>query len=88
LAYALKPDYFKTLTTYEGLDAKVTQRGPLRVITIAGFKEFMVSLGFVHIIAGYRLRPIMDGAKDGAPYRAVNMDARPILSLRFGAKDD
>lgn len=88
LAYAFKPDFFKQLTTYADLRPVVTYKGPLRVIEIAGFREYMLSLRWFHIIAGYRLRPVRDGIYDGAPYRAVNMDARPILSIRAGKADD
>ena len=88
LAYALKPPHFKDLTTYANCAIEVKQTGPVRKITVDGFTEYMVSLGFAHVIAGYRLRPVVDEAQRNVPCRAVNMDARPIFSLRFGAKDD
>lgn len=88
LAYAMKPQHFKDLTTYANCAVTVEQKGLLRTITVDGFSEYMVSLGLVHILAGYRLRPVADEAQRNAPCRAINMDARPILSVRFGAKDD
>lgn len=78
-------------------------RGPLlcRTITILGFKERTFTLvlwgaGVLTLIVGYRLRPIWDevwrNAISGSrmwdvPHRPVNMDARPIFSLRFGYDD-
>lgn len=88
LAYAMKPAHFKRMTTYAHVAVTVRQKGRLRVIDVDGYKEYCLSLGVAHIIAGYRLRPIVDGMGDGSTYRAVNMDARPILSIRFGNADD
>ena len=48
----------------------------------------------VHVIAGYRLRPIVDEHlrwkdQDGEfPTRPVNMDARPLITIRAGNEDD
>jgi hypothetical protein len=97
--YAMKPEFFKNLTSYDGLNMDIRWRTVLgfikvRTIWIEGFKEYTVSFGFFHVIYGYRLRPIFDEsfhnkwASDKIPFRPINMDARPILSFRFGAKDD
>lgn len=94
LSYALKPRHFKQLTTYTDCQASLTERGPLRTIAIDGYAEYTLRLGFFHVIAGYRLRPIYDWIMHNRiyraqiPYRPVNMDARPILSVRWGTKDD
>lgn len=90
LAFRLKPDFFRHLHTYRGL--AISQRrwkGPLRIIEIHGYFEFTLSCRYFHVICGYRLRPIVDWILDGTqPYRAVNMDARPIFSIRLGARDE
>lgn len=86
LAYALKPDVFKT-RLYIFSDTRRTQHGPLRIIQVAGYREYMLSLGFVHIIAGYRLRPVFDQLGVWLPYGA-RMDGRPIFSIRAGGTDD
>lgn len=88
LAYKWKPSHFKDLTTYANCAVTVTQRGPLRAITVDGFREWTVFLGLFHVIAGYRLRPVADEAQRNVPCRTVNMDARPILSIRAGGNDD
>ena len=88
LAYAMKPQHFKDLQTYAGCNVAVMQSGRVRTITVDGYTEWTLSLGIVHIIAGYRLRPIADEAQRNVPCRAINMDARPILSIRAGGKDD
>lgn len=97
--YALKPEFFKNLTSYDGLNmavrnTKVLKVIPVRVIWIEGFREYTISFGLFHVIAGYRLRPIYDESFQNRylnaqiPFRKVNMDARPIFSIRAGAKDD
>lgn len=96
LDYAMKPDHFKNMLCYyiDIGSVKVDQHGPLRIIDIDGYKEYTLALGFFHIIAGYRLRPIYDEFRRQEseprliPVRTINMDARPHLSLRWGAKDD
>ena len=89
LAYALKPQWFKDLTSYPAitLEIDVRQTKWMRTITIHGYKEYCILLGFCHILYGYRLRPIVGGTMDGAPYRPINMDARPIFSIRMGKED-
>jgi hypothetical protein len=88
LAYKFKPAYFKSLSTYAGCPIGLKQVGPLRIIDIFGYKEIMLSCGFFHILVGYRLRPIVDEAARNVPCRPINMDARPIFSIRAGNKDD
>lgn len=97
--YALKPEFFKGLTSYNDLNMWLRHYRklgfiPVRVIWIEGFREYTISFGLFHVIAGYRLRPIWDEAWQnkymgaGIPFRKINMDARPIFSIRAGAKDD
>lgn len=91
LAYKLKPQIFKDMTTYKNLkhpELEVKQGRFLRTITILGYKEYFISLKYFHILVGYRLRPIVSSLYDHAPYRAINMDARPIFSIRAGGEDN
>jgi hypothetical protein len=90
LAYALKPAVFKALASYEQLLGMRRHYGPLRVIGIAGIpgREYTLSLGIAHLIVGYRLRPVYDRCGVDWTLTHPNMDARPILSLRAGNKDD
>jgi hypothetical protein len=94
LAYELKPDHFVQMTSYDNVVVNKKEYGPLRVIIVDEYREFTLSLGIAHIIAGYRLRPIYDEHLNNKlnnaqiPYRPINMDARPIISVRFGGKDD
>lgn len=102
LAYKFKPDFFKSLTTYDDLLPAVTtvdtRFGTKRTIKIDEYKEVTWSVGKgkfgFHVIAGYRLRPVFDQWYNnrfnaaGIPYRPINMDARPILSIRAGTSDD
>lgn len=102
LAYKLKPDHFKNLTTYDNCQTlSFTEHvwyGKRRVIYVDGHKEltYFIGKGKVgfHVILGYRLRPVFDEwynnrfLQASIPYRPVNMDARPILSIRAGTTDD
>lgn len=100
LAYALKAPEFRGLR-YETISpVDVSYRaGRLRRIRILGRSEWMLSLGLVHVICGYRLRPVLDEllrnwsggwprAPWDVPHRPINMDARPIFTVRPGARDD
>lgn len=102
LAYKFKPQYFKDLTSYDDIQVlqlvEETRFGKRRVIFVGQYKEVTWSFGKgkfgFHVIAGYRLRPIYDQWYNnrfnaaGIPYRPINMDARPILSIRTGTSDD
>lgn len=96
LAYELKPDHFKRMGSYAD-DVKRLERrwyGPVRVIEIDGHYEVTVHFWLFHVIAGYRLRPIRDEMvravieQDVIFVRGINMDARPIFSIRWGKRDD
>jgi hypothetical protein len=83
------------------LTSAVKWSGPFlcRIIDMLGYSEktcTLVVYGFpvVTLIYGYRLRPILDEVLRNAgrstwdvPHRQINMDARPILSIRFGYDD-
>lgn len=103
LSYKLKPQHFKDMKDYSEIQSAWTQTyprwyGAVRYIQVDGYYERTYSVGKgkigFHVIAGYRLRPVFDqwyanrfnGA--GIPYRPINMDARPILSIRAGTQDD
>jgi hypothetical protein len=95
LAYALKPSHFKRLTTYANCRIERTQRGIVRVTTVDGVNEYAVDVRFAHVLLGYRLTPIFNEVtknrylppSDQIPFRPVNMDARPIVSIRAGRPD-
>lgn len=93
-AYDLKPDHFKNLTTYADCEVAHYPGRFMRKIVVDGYVERTFFFGFFHIILGWRLRPIYDEWvrlwRDGipTPYRPINMDARPIFSIRAGGKDD
>lgn len=81
----------------------VRWKGPflVRTIAILGYAERTYSLWvkgkpIFCVIVGYRMRPILDEVLRNSgtvrrmwdvPFRPVNMDARPILSFRFGYDD-
>jgi hypothetical protein len=90
LAYALKPEHFKAMTSYATDVRSWSYRwhGPLRRIEIDGFVEWTLDAKVAHVILGWRLRPVWDGLLVDVPVRPVNMDARPILSVRAGGADD
>ena len=91
LAYARKPQWLKDLTTYEVLQPCLQRRtyaGFIDLTFIApnehGFErlwEARVNLGILGIIIGHKLSPIFN-AEPGTPYRAINMDGRPVFSFR------
>lgn len=91
LAYARKPQWLKDLTTYEVLQTYMERRTYAGFITITrilpnehGFErlwEARINLGLLGVIIGHKLSPIFN-TEPGTPYRAVNMDGRPVFSLR------
>lgn len=92
LAYKWKPQVLKNREggTYEGLHMVKWQDGNTRTIKLFGpevYTETCMSFGIFHIIYGYRLRPVYDTMMSDLPVRHLNMDGRPIFSIRFG-KDD
>lgn len=101
--YAMKPQHFKDMKDYSEIESAWTQTfprwyGSVRYIQVDGFYERTYSIGKgkvgFHVITGYRLRPVYDEWYNnrfnaaGIPYRPINMDARPIFSLRAGTQDD
>lgn len=96
--YAMKPAFFRNLTTYEGLNINLKWGKflgfPMRTIWVEGYEERTIFFRLFHVIVGYRLRPIYDQVFDAKylnaklTYRPLNMDARPILSVRWGRYDD
>ena len=92
LRYALKPRHFKDLDTYEDCDVSKSDLRRCQLVTVDGYKERIVQLKWVHIIVGYRLTPIFNEVTKnrmgaGIPFRKINMDARPIFSIRSGIAD-
>jgi hypothetical protein len=97
LKYALKPALFRSVGSYEQLPTQRHTRGRVRTTTVAGFPEWAIDCGRFHVLVGYRVTPIYSEILDNQrrrderwpliPFRPVNMDARPILSVRMGAPD-
>ena len=91
LTYALKPSQFKNCETYSKFAQTHTtkkiwkDRIAVRKYTIDGYPEWTFNLVIFHIIVGYRVRPAIE-TRDFV--RPINMDIRPILSIRTGGKDD
>ena len=93
LGYKWKPWILKNREggDYSGLEMSQFHQGRKRVITLMGpevYKETTYFFPFFHVIHGYRLRPVLDTMHRGIAVRKNNMDGRPILSIRFGNKDD
>lgn len=101
LRYALKPNEFKGLW-YEGLgilEFGRTTRGRVRVTRVLTRKEWAIDFGRFHVLYGYRMTPIynelvrnynallLSGYEWDVPFRPINMDARPLLSIRSGKPD-
>ncbi len=97
LAYAMKPRTFKALTSYDGLVFHRWADGHTRYTTVDGYTERAIDFGLAHLLVGHRVTPIFNEIQENRrraevgeapiPFRPVNMDARPILSLRSGAPD-
>jgi hypothetical protein len=96
--YLMKPDFFKQLPSYDNLTIGVRNRRVLgvliRSIWVEGYEEHTLHFKWFHVIYGYRLRPIYDEVFKNKymnaqiPFRPLNMDARPIFSIRAGEYDD
>jgi hypothetical protein len=92
LAYRLKPQHFKLRTSYDDCEVDRWTDGWVTVTDVDGYREYVVQFSKFHVIAGYRLTPIYDEvmknrAGAGIPYRQINLDARPIISIRAGVAD-
>lgn len=92
LAYKWKPDVFKNISTYGNIKFEYSDSPRKRVITASvdteKYTETTYRLKICHIIVGYRIRPMWETAHNGQPIRPINMDGRPIFSIRFGNDDD
>jgi hypothetical protein len=92
LAYNLKPELFRNLSSYEHLQMYRHAIGRSVYTVIEGYTERVIQFKRFHVIIGYRLTPIWDEVMNnrngaGIPFRPVNMDARPIFSIRAGEAD-
>lgn len=85
LAYKFIPEIFKNRETYDDLEKFRAKHGPITYTEVAGYPEWIINFGFFHIIFGYRMSPVYDTK---GKVRPITMDARPILSIRGGGKDD
>lgn len=84
LAYYLKPDWLKRLEVpYSDLAMCRIDGKWFELITVDGADwELTVHLGQLVLIMGRRLSPIWNNEPGKLP-RAINMDGRPIFSIRF-----
>jgi hypothetical protein len=97
LSYALKPAHFKALTTYSDCDCVRGVKGRTRITVVDDYAERAINFGWFHLLVGYRVTPIFNEWMENnlrglrgeplIPFRPINMDARPILSLRTGRAD-
>jgi hypothetical protein len=97
LAYAMKPAHFKALTTYDECSCWRGYEGHSRITMVDNHAERAIEFGWFHVLVGYRVTPIYNEFNENAhralvgqapiPFRPINMDARPILSLRAGKPD-
>jgi len=82
LSYKFKPSCLKGLSSYNHL---VILHDGNKVYLVDGDKKFVettISLGFLKIISGYRLTPVLNTILEQNPVRLTNMDGRPIFSIR------
>lgn len=84
LAYYLKPDWLKGLDKpYSRLTMRRTAGKHWQLIEVYGADfELTVYVGPLAIIMGRRLSPIWNNVPGQLP-RAINMDGRPIFSVRM-----
>jgi hypothetical protein len=97
LAYKMKPEHFKDLTSYDDCLVSRTFKlgGVIQKTVVDGYAEYILNFKRFHIIYGHRLTPIYNEHRKNAylhpdnriAFRPINMDARPILSIRSGAPD-
>jgi hypothetical protein len=87
LRFNLKPELFRAATSYDGFPRVRYKKGLIQVTDVAGYKEYILNLKWLHIIYGYRMGPVYN-TKGPLGSRQVNMDARPILSIRSGEDDN
>lgn len=97
LAYAMKPAHFRALQSYEACVLWRYSEGRSRFTMVDGYYERAIVFRWCHLLVGYRVTPVYNERKENMrraergeapiPFRPVNMDARPILSLRAGAPD-
>jgi hypothetical protein len=92
LSYKFKPELFKLIDSYEDLTMYRHESGRSMYTVVEGYTERVIQFRHFHMILGYRLTPIWDEHhknKNGAgiPFRKMNMDARPIFSIRAGKAD-
>lgn len=94
LSYKWKPELLKLREGWLYRDLKMDkwEHGNTRVIRLFGpdetYVETVKTYKFFHVIYGYRLGPVYGTMIHDIPVRRNNMDGRPILSIRWGAKDD
>lgn len=83
LAYWFKPDFLKDLDTYKNTPTiKILKKNGWEIRLIGTeFYERVRVFGPFQVISGWRLSPIHDGKEN--PVRPINMDARPIFSIRL-----
>ena len=80
LRYALKPARFKGVTDYTVFARHITSRGRLTIFCVEGLRLYQYRVGGFELLAGWMVR---GAALDPyTPRQPVNMEFRPVFSLR------
>jgi hypothetical protein len=82
LSYKFKPSCLLGVSSYNHL---VILGDGNKVYLVDGDKTYVektISLGPFKIISGYRLTPVLNTIREDNPVRPINMDGRPIFSIR------
>jgi hypothetical protein len=84
LKYKYKPDYLKNLSSYLPFQRRMKRfvSKNKAVLCLDGLTETVLSVGPFRIIYGYRLSPIWNWEPSHG-MRPINMDGRPIFSIRL-----
>jgi hypothetical protein len=85
LAYEWKPAWLKRMKSYEDMPTEKTTFLMVTTVKLFDLREYTINLGLFSLILGNKLSPIHNGKKD--PVRAINMDGRPVFSIRINNGD-
>lgn len=80
LKYACKPARFKGVVDYSVFGRHIESRGRLTIFCVEGYRLWQYRVGGFEVLAGWMVR---GAALDPyTPRQPVNMEFRPVLSLR------
>lgn len=83
LRYYFKPDELKGLTTYDHIKiARIDDNTVGMVLGDQYYEEKTRAFGPLRLISGWRLTPLLDTKLNQNPVRPINMDGRPVLTIR------